>query len=400
MILPLRWLALLGAALFSLALTTAPASAARPTSDLFGAGDWAWPSDQDLEALSSEGVQSWRTSLDWGAVEAAPGRYDFSGYDELLRKASERRIRVLLTITGCPPWACAQRGPPRDAAATAAFLRFVSAAVSRYGHLSGSALPITHWQVLNEVNGEDQWPSPDPAAYAALLKATNAAIKTGDPQAKTVLSGLPEKMTIYLKDYLPALYAQPGFAADFDVMAVHGYSVSARGPADILELTRRTMDAAGDPKPIWMTELGWATGGPPFPLTVGEAAQETLLRESFTRLAACSERWNLQRVFWFSYRDRDLRGEPDYWGFHNGLRRLDGSPKPAHDTFLRFVRRQQAVPRRCPLPGPVAIASARKRPTVRKRARPSGAGAAIAAGARAATRSRGAGASRSPRPGR
>ena len=43
--------------------------------------------------------------------------------------------------------------------------------------------------------------------------------------AAVVLSGLGEKMTIWLKDYLPALYAQPGFKNAFDYV----YQEALRG---------------------------------------------------------------------------------------------------------------------------------------------------------------------------
>lgn len=74
------------------------------------------------------------------------------------------------------------------------------------------AKPVIHWQVLNEVNGPDQWGGPPSAAgYANFLKLTAWAIRGTDPNAKVVLAGLGEKMPVWLRAYLPALYRQPGF---------------------------------------------------------------------------------------------------------------------------------------------------------------------------------------------
>lgn len=342
-------LASLVLALLGLGATAQPAAAAQVPQGFFGMGDWSFPQQSDLRGLSRRGLRSWRTTLAWGAVERTPGVYEFSGYDQMLRQAARRKVRVLLTIAGCPDWACDRHGPPRTAAAHAAFQRFVAVAVARYGRggsLWGGRWAVTHWQLMNEVNGADQWPDPDPAAYAALLKSTARTIRSVDPRARVVLAGLPDKMTIWLRDYLPALYRQPGFAGDFDVMAVHGYAISARGPGKILGLTRRIMRRGGDRrKQIWMTEIGWSTGGPPFPFTGSERFQARTLRAAFSRLAACRRRWKLERVFWFSYRDRNPGGQQDYWGFHNGLRRLDGHPKPAHRQFLRVIGKAARVER-------------------------------------------------------
>jgi hypothetical protein len=92
-------------------------------------------------------------------------------------------------------------------------------------------------------------------------------------------------------------------------------------------------------KPIWMTELGWSTGGPSFPFTMSERAQAKRLSSSLKRLVACRKRWGLRKVFWFAYADRPLAGESDYWGFHNGLRRVDGRAKPAYRAYSRLLSR-------------------------------------------------------------
>jgi GH35 family endo-1,4-beta-xylanase len=329
----------------------ASAEARKAPPGLFGLGDWAFPRDKEVRVLRRHGLRWWRTTLNWGAVEARRGQYNFSGYDQLLRRMQRRNVRTLLVIAGCPDWACSQAGPPRTPQARDAWHRFVNAAVQRYGRRGIlRKRPVTHWQVMNEVNGADQWPNPSPAGYAALLRTTNQVIKRADPRAKVVLAGLSEKMTIWLRDYLPALYRQRGFAGSFDIMGVHGYAVTARGTARVLNTTRRIMRHARDArKPIWITEISWATGGPPFPFRVSAKTQARRLRQSFGMLTACRKRWRLQKVMWFAYQDRSTYGEQDYWGFHNGLTRKSGSRKPAYRQFVRYLGKSKraSIPRRC-----------------------------------------------------
>jgi hypothetical protein len=154
-----------------------------------------------------------------------------------------------------------------------------------------------------------------------------------------VLAGLGEKMPVWLRDYLPELYRQPGFAGDFDVMAVEGYAPRPRDLRRIFRTTRRTMRRFGDlAKPVWITEMSWSTGGSPHAFVTTERGQARRLRRSYDLLLACRRRWNLGRVYWFPHRDRPADPSGDYWGNHNGLIATDGRWKPAMRTFLRYLR--------------------------------------------------------------
>jgi hypothetical protein len=108
-------------------------------------------------------------------------------------------------------------------------------------------------------------------------------------------------------------------------------------------------------KPMWVTEMGWATAGPPFPFTVSPATQARYLTTTWRAMLACRARWNLRHVLWFSLEDADPAtfGEPDGWSFHDGLLNLDGTPKLAYGKFLALVSRATVASDagRCTLPG-------------------------------------------------
>ncbi|MBI5103810.1 MAG: cellulase family glycosylhydrolase [Solirubrobacterales bacterium] len=326
-------------------VSAVPASIARPTAPpvLFGAGGWSFPSEATLDRLADRGLRTWRLTVGWDHASPRPGVMDLSGYDQVLRRARRHRIDVLVTLTGCPAWACPSGGPPKSGAALAGFRRFVRAAVRRWGHHGLRA--VTHWQVLNEVNGADQWaPRPSAAGYARLLVRTSRTIRAADRRAKVVVAGLGEKMTVWLRTYLPALYRQRGFRRSFDVMAPEGYTTRPRDVGAILTRTRRIMRRFGDGrKPLFVTEMGWSSGGPPFPFTTSERGQAARLTAAWTRLAACRSRWRLRRVYWFAYTDREAPPSSDYWGFHNGLLDAAGREKPAWQEFVRFLRPARAA---------------------------------------------------------
>jgi hypothetical protein len=348
---------LLAVALLAIGLASPAYARHRPAPPvLFGAGGWSWPDDHTLGRLHRHGLRTWRVTMNWAAVSPQPKTYNFSGYDQLMHLAARHHVEMMVTLTGCPAWACpsGRPTPPGSGGGLDAFQDFVAHAVARYGYRGtlwsrGHRRPVRFWQVLNEVNGEDQWPHPDPQAYAALLIRTAQTIRVTDPRAKVVLAGLGEKMTIWLRRYLPALYRVPGFKEAFDVAAPEGYAVRPRDVPRILRLTRRIMRRYRDTrKPLFVTEMSWSTGGPPFPFTTSEAGQAARLKASWKILRACRSRWRLRRVYWFSYADQAPSGG-DYWGFHNGLVQTSGRVKPAWHTFLRFLRpaRSARVTGRC-----------------------------------------------------
>jgi len=317
--------------------TVAHAAAAPP--GLFAVGDWGWPTTTALDREAPRGLRSWRVVLDFGVVGRTAGTYDWGGIDSLVRDTTQRGITPLFVMKGCPARDCTAGALPASGQALTDWEDFVAAAAQRYGtggtfwaaNPALTARPLTYWQIMNEVNGADEWPNPSAVAYAAFLVTTSQSLKAADPTAKVVLAGLPEIMTIRMKDYLPALYAQPGFKAAVDVIAIHGY-------APTLDTARAVMLQNGDgAKPVWMTEFAWSTSGlAGDPFVVDEATQAANLRAAGDLIVGCAARWNLQRAYWFGWQDATPSGT-GYWGYHVGLNRVDGSSKPALTAFDEFT---------------------------------------------------------------
>jgi hypothetical protein len=83
-------------------------------------------------------------------------------------------------------------------------------------------------------------------------------------------------------------------------------------------------------KPIWITEVGWASAGAPSGLTVGPALQAAYLRQTFKLAAADRDRLGIAGVVWCSLNDTP----GPLWVGHCGLFTLSGEPKPAWDALV------------------------------------------------------------------
>ena len=262
--------------------------------------------------------------------------------------AARERIEVLPTLFGFPG-SHRHVNRPRTRAERMAWGHFVSAVAARYGrggtfwarHPELEPMPLTAYQVWNEPNLPAYWrPRPDAAAYLRLVRLTRARLRAIDPRAQIVLAGLPDsRLGTPALDYVRAVYAQPRARTLFDAVALHPYSADARGVLEKLNRVRAYMDRRDDRStPIWVTELGWATGGLPSPFRTTRAGQAERVGQTLRALIAARGRLRLDRLVWFGLQDRGYgAGESRWWGPRVGLFDLVGNPKPAWRTFVGFT---------------------------------------------------------------
>src|SRR5262249_41102751 len=153
--------------------------------------------------------------------------------------------------------------------------------------------PITDWQVWNEPNSPLFWkPTPNAGDYLALLRAFDSAIRPVDPGTRILVGGLfpTPKGGITLSSFMSQLYRGNG-AGLFDAVAIHPYAANPQDAIASTQRLRNVMDQAGDgAAPIWITEVGWASGGQPSGLTVGPQRQADYLRQIFQLAAEDRER--------------------------------------------------------------------------------------------------------------
>ena len=313
---------------------------------------------QNLDRLRSTGAGIVRQTFDWARIERAPGRYELSFYDGYVAALARRRLQLLPILFNPPPFrssapADPRRGtyPPRRPADMGEFGALLT---RRYGpggsfwreHPDLPRLPVRSWQVWNEPNLPVYWPSgPDAGEYMTLLRATGRGIRRVDPAAEIVTAGLPDsRLGVPLRDYVGAMYAAGGAGA-FDALAVNPYGLEAEGVLDTVRTVQAIASANGDNPAVWVTELGWATGGPPSAFKVSERRQAALLEETVLALARRRDDLRIRGVIYFNWRDSTpYAGGRDFFGLHTGLLRLDGEAKPALFAYKKVAKTLGLLP--------------------------------------------------------
>lgn len=245
------------AALLLTACFFAPADSAAPADEASPYGICAHVSrhgDHELAAeefklMRQAGIRWARTDFDWTTVQSnQDGPWDFSMFDETVDLAGKTGVKILPILAYDVPWA----SPAYEHMDQ--WLEYVRKTVTRYRDR------LRCWEIWNEPDLEQFWRgTPDPAQYAAFLKATYREIKRIDPSLTVLLggvSGIPY-------EYIEGVYKAGGGDA-FDVMAVHPYrypeTPEARSLREDLARLRTLMAQYGDAnKPVWITEIGWPT---------------------------------------------------------------------------------------------------------------------------------------------
>jgi polysaccharide biosynthesis protein PslG len=307
-------------------------------------------SDADLAATLDDavalGVKWIRLDLSWANIQPqSKQRYDWGRFDRVVQAAALRGLTPLPILAYTPPWArssgcTTDKCPP---AHPDDFAAFAQEAASRYRM-------ITTWEVWNEPNTGGFWqPAPDPSAYGELLSRTAERLKHVNPNAQVIVGGLsiasPATGGMTPQDFVSALVRE-GATRNVDGVGLHPYTypglASERGPwvspredaASGLESIRRIFSDAGlAPLPIWITEFGAPTGGEAGSDDhVSEARQAEIASDAVKTAAADN---GIPALIWYTYRDGgSASSDPED---HYGLRRADGSKKPAYDAFRQAI---------------------------------------------------------------
>jgi hypothetical protein len=217
-------------ALLSPRLAAVPHVAAEgppPSDSIFGVWDTNLsPGSPTWNYLVQSGARFVRTPFDWSAIEQAPGRYDWSRYDGAFAALKRAGMTPLPIVSNAPAGFGYTPGTavcgPLTAAGLAAFERFLTAAMERYGSrspITATRGSVLYWQIYNEADfyikdlaapdgdvgalgggclgnttnpynpaeGETTW---GPKQYVEVLKRATNAKTAADPNAKIVFAAL------------------------------------------------------------------------------------------------------------------------------------------------------------------------------------------------------------------
>ncbi|MBS1890991.1 MAG: beta-galactosidase [Actinobacteria bacterium] len=379
-------LALVGGTLLLAGQSTTPAAAAtapvpKAPKGFFGIVPQTPVTEMDAKYMKAGGIEAIRTPLIWPAIQPTKkGPYNWGAFDPIVEEAARQGLSVLPFVIATPKWVAKKETtlPINNATQRKAYVAFLRAAVERYGpggqfwvehspakiqeeqakeqqgpvyELPGARLkpiakpmPIKTWQVWNEANFFYFAYPVDPIAYAKLLKLSTPVIKSAEPGAKVMLTGLfgrpgtGAKRGMAAAEFLAKLYAVPGIKSYFDGVALHPYAINSEQLEEIVEEFHDVTVENRDRVPLYITEMGWGSQNDYHvnAFEHGIRGQVEELQKAYGYLLANRTKLDLKQVYWFSWKDL-----PESCSFCDSVGLFASGPKfkpkPAWRAFVAIT---------------------------------------------------------------
>lgn len=312
----------LTAALVALTPVTA-GSLTLPPPGFIGISPQGPTGEDDYELMSEAGITSVRLPMNWAEIEPR-ARDQFAprwkALDEQVGAAAKNHMRTFMFLWGTPSWVSPRLGgePVSTARQRQAWLRFLHAAVARYGsrgsfwreHRDLPRLPVRQWEIWNEENIVTFSKEPDPGRFARLIRISGGLLHRQEPGSTVILGGLfgrplQTPPNIQSGGFLADVYREPGIKQYFDGVALHPYVADAGALQGEIENLRRVMSFNGDgATPLYMTEMGWGSASYESRWERGPHGQARELDRAFALLTSNRHRWQIGGVWWFSWTDQ------------------------------------------------------------------------------------------------
>ena len=376
--------ALVACAIVALGGSATGAAPPRAPAEFFGIGPQTPLTKRDAEYMKAGGIGIVRVAVPWSSVQPTrKGPYNWAGTDEAVAIAARAGLRVLPFFWGTPKWVAPRPTtlPVDSARARNAWTTFLTATVERYGpggkfwdeyapkpkpptYETGGVqyepaapprppggpirtpLPIRTWQIWNEANFFYFAIPASPSRYAKLIKISSSAIKSADPTAKVILSGLFAKPTtsnprngMRATQFLEALYRVPGLRASFDGVSLHPYAVDTETLEEYVEEFHDVSVENHDRVGLYITEMGWGSEDnfQQVAFEQGVNGQVRQLRGAYTYLLENRRRLNVKQVYWFSW--KDIQGDCNFCDSVGLFREGKGfRAKPSWHAFVALSR--------------------------------------------------------------
>ena len=301
-----------------------------------------------LRLAKENGVQVLHSYLRWGEVEPTKGERVWEWQDALMGYRIHEGFEISLVVNLIHT---SLRGPmPEDLAGKdfddpefiERFTEFILEVLDRY--------PVQYLSIGNEVNDYFVNHREEIPAYKAFFVAVRDRIREEHPDVQVAMTfAYHDAETMNAVDIIEELNL-----GDFLPLTLYIYSSSFtfdRDPAELESYLDRILRLAGDTQ-VAFAEIGWNTAES---LSGSEQDQEMFVREIFRLLDLNRDR--IEFVSWFNLHDNDpentsqwaltflpsnapqLHDEVfmrDFIDFltYLGLRKLNGTPKPAWFAFV------------------------------------------------------------------
>ena len=263
--------------------------------------------DTESQQLDYLGAKWTLHTFDWHQIEAESGIWDFSKYDKIANDCIAASIKLIAILAYDVSWIHEEGRrlryiPPER---LPDFLRYVKKTVE---HFRGR---VDAWCIWNEPNFYF-WTGPEDE-FIELSRQTADAVREIDNDV-ILLGGSFNRIPSFPKKFINNLF-KSGAMEKVDYIAFHPYETNAARSVRLYEKFRKIADEYGYGDKIWITEMGFPTGGW-YPHRISQKKLPEAVIKVYAHLAYAGA----MNVLWYQLYDpvtrnrRGLRKSEDYFG--------------------------------------------------------------------------------------
>lgn len=242
----------------------------------------------------------------WSRIQPEENQWNFENLDQYADTAKAAGKKIIGVLGYETPWIYndgkARRYIPPDKLDF--FLRYVKQTA---GHFRGR---VDAWCVWNEPNTSRFWDGNREDFYLLTRKAMDA-VREADPGV-ILLGGAVNRGVFGLPDkFIKGLF-ESGAMEKADAFAFHPYEMNPARALSLYNQLRKIADDYGFGERIWVTEVGYPTGGL-YPTRAREKRFPEYIIKTFIYIAASGA----QKIFWYQLFDpveREKTDSEDYFG--------------------------------------------------------------------------------------
>jgi len=241
----------------------------------------------------------------WNDLEPAQGEWNFQDYDVFVDNLKDAGLKIFGTLAYDNRWIHADGKthhyiPPEH---LPDYLEYVRKTVD---HFRGR---VDAWCIWNEPNASF-WTGPDKEFFELARQAVDAARNTDSEVL--LLGGAFNRGFFGLNEKFIRGFFESGAMEQADAVAFHPYELNPVRSARLYEQFRTIVDDYGFGDKIWITELGYPTGGW-YPTRISEKKLPANVIKTYALFIAGGS----QRLFWYQLFDpveRAAGNSEDFFG--------------------------------------------------------------------------------------
>jgi len=312
-------------------------------SGIVHAGDTG--TEKEFSYLNYLGAKWVLDTFYWGRIEPQQGVWNFKNYDTFVDNNKAAGFKVIGILAYDVGWIHKDgKGryyiPPERLQDFNQFVRKTAE------HFKGR---VDAWCIWNEPNfhfwdgSDDEFVELSRQAAAAIREADADVILLGGAFNRGFF-GLPEK-------FIRKLFAS-GAMEKTDAVAFHPYELNPARTALLYERFKKIVDDYGFADKIWVTEVGYPTGGW-YPTRVREKKFPEFVVKTFVLLAASGA----NRLFWYQLSDPQQRSRHNSENFFGLIRSMQDYTSKGAEAFRLCAVYLQGSNRYVQEPGNDAVPS-------------------------------------------